>query len=257
MSIKLSKHTREYREIASTNEEINRLLVKDELEEGTVIRADYQSAGKGHHGSAWLSVRGKNLLFSILLKPEFLPAEEAFHLSRIVSLSLVEVIGKQGIKAHIKWPNDILVGRRKICGILIENSIVLNRISHCVIGVGLNVNQEKFDAGIPAPTSLSMEKGCQFDMNLLLDEFRSAMEEWYQVLLSGDKARIMDAYLNNLYLFKVPAQYSDRKSTFTASIIGVLPWGELEVLLEGGEIRRYGFKEIEYRYERNQGTETA
>ena len=236
----------EYGKIGSTNEEMNRLLGKEDLEEGTVIRAEYQSAGKGHRGNAWLSDRGMNLLFSILLKPGYLPAEEAFHLSRIVSLALTDVIDKQGIKTRIKWPNDILVGTRKICGILIENSITGDRISHSVIGVGLNVNQGIFNTGIPAPTSLFLEKECQFDMKLLLEEFRSFMEGWYQVLLYGHKDRIMDAYLDNLYRLEVPAQYSDGESVFTASICGVLPGGELEVRLERGETRRYGFKEIEY-----------
>ena len=248
---KLSRNTREYREIGSTNEEMNRLLVGEELEEGTVIRTAYQSAGKGHRGNTWLSDRGMNLLFSILINPGSLPAEEAFHLSRIISLALIDVIDKQEIKARIKWPNDILVGARKICGILIENSIVGERISHSVIGVGLNVNQGKFDAGIPAPTSLFLEKGCQFDMNLLLEDFRSSLESWYQVLLYGLKDRIMEAYLDNLYRLELPAQYSDGESVFTASIRGVLPGGELEVLLEGGEIRRYGFKEIEYLEEKS------
>ncbi|MFC2116966.1 biotin--[acetyl-CoA-carboxylase] ligase [Bacteroidota bacterium] len=243
---KLCDNSREYGEIDSTNEEMSRLLGKEELEEGTVVRTNYQSRGKGHQENTWVSERGMNLLFSILLKPEFLPAEDAFFLSRIVSLSLVDIIDKQGIRRHIKWPNDILVGTGKICGILIENSILRDRISHSVIGVGLNVNQKKFDAGIPDPTSMLLEKGCQFGMNLLLNGFRSALEGWYQVLQSGHKDQIMDAYLKNLYLLKEPAEFSDQGGVFTASIIGVLPSGELEVLLEGGEIRRYGFKEIEY-----------
>jgi len=105
---KLSRITRKYRETGSTNEEMNRLLEGEILEEGTIVNAEYQTSGKGHQGNSWSSQKGKNLLFSILLKPEFLSLEKTFHLSRIISLSVIDVLDKQGIKAEIKWPNDIL-----------------------------------------------------------------------------------------------------------------------------------------------------
>lgn len=243
---KLSRITRDYGEIGSTNEEMNRLLDIESLEEGTVIRADYQSAGKGHQGNTWSSERGKNLLFSILLRPVSLPVDTAFYLSAITSLSLIEILDKQDIMAYIKWPNDVLAESRKICGILIENSIIGDRIGHSVIGIGLNVNQKEFDSGIPAPTSMLLEKGCHFDMNLLLEDFRFALEAWYRVLLSGDTSRIMDTYHSNLYRLGTTARFSDGENDFMADIRGILPGGELELQLEGGEIRKYGFKEIEY-----------
>lgn len=243
---KLSKKIREYEEIGSTNAEMQRLLGIGDLEEGIVIRADYQSAGKGHQGSTWMSQRGKNLLFSVLLTPVSLPAEEAFHLSRIVSLSLIELLGKQRINAKIKWPNDILVGSRKICGILIENSITGGAISRAVLGIGLNVNQEQFDASIPAPTSMILEKGCHFDIQPLLTEFRRILGKWYGILLEGQGDRIMDRYRACLYRLDKPARYADHTGVFTARILDVGPEGELELILEGGEVRRYGFKEVEY-----------
>ncbi len=243
---KLSRNTREYGETDSTNREMQRLLEQENLEEGTVLRAEYQTRGKGHQGNTWVSDRGANLLFSILLKPEFLAVETAFHLSRIASLSLVDILDKQDIRALIKWPNDILVGERKICGILIENSISGSKIMHSVIGIGLNVNQKQFKAGIPDPTSLSIEKGCHFDRNNLLEDFRSAMESWYQALFTGNAPRIMDAYLGNLYRLGEETRFSDGKGIFKGVICGVLPGGELEVRPADGGIRTFGFKEIEY-----------
>ncbi len=243
---KLSRITRKYGETGSTNEEINRLLEGEILEEGTIVSTEYQTAGKGHQGNSWLSENGKNLLFSILLKPEFLSPENTFHLSRIISLSMLDVLDKQNVKAEIKWPNDILVESSKICGILIENAISGNKILRAVDGIGLNVNQDKFDREIPSPTSLFLEKGCHYDRELLLDEFRSALERWYQVLFTGNENRIMDAYHKRLYLVDRSARYSDGENEFSASIQKVLPGGELEVLMEGGDIRRFGFKEIEY-----------
>lgn len=243
---KLSRSTREYPEIGSTNAEMHRLLGREPLEEGTVIRADFQTAGKGYRDSIWSSERGKNLLFSILLRPGTVPVESAFNLSRITSLSLIEVLDKHSVRSTIKWPNDILAGSRKISGILIENCITGNRIVHSVIGIGLNVNQERFDAGIPAPTSMFLEKGCQFDRNMLLAEFRSALEGWYQSLLSGHSGQILDSYNARLHRLGTPSRFSDGRHIFTASIRGVMPGGELELRLEGGVLRRYAFKEIEY-----------
>jgi BirA family biotin operon repressor/biotin-[acetyl-CoA-carboxylase] ligase len=242
----LDRNIRKYRECGSTNAEMARLLEEEHLAEGTVLTAEYQSAGKGQQGNTWLSERGKNLLFSILLRPEFLPAAEAFHLSRIASLSLVDVLDKQGVGALIKWPNDILAGTSKISGILIENSIIADRISHSVIGIGLNVNQEAFDQDNPSPTSLLIEKGCQFDMNLLLSDFHTALEGWYRVLFAGKKEVIEKAYTERLFRMGIPAEYSDGREVFKGTICGVLAGGELELRLENGEIRRFGFKEIEY-----------
>ena len=242
----LSSDTREYNELGSTNEELNRLLGLEDLDEGIVIRAGFQRKGKGYQGNSWLSEPGKNLLFSILLKPGSLHVENAFHISRIVSLSIIEMLDKHGVKAYIKWPNDILTGSGKICGILIENSIIGDRISHSVIGVGLNVNQEDFNSSIPFPTSLFLEKGCHFDMKILLEDFRTALGSFYQVLLTGNQEMIMAAYLERLHLLGKPSVFSDGRSEFIASIKGVLPGGELELLLNDSEIRRYGFKEIEY-----------
>ena len=243
---KLSRDTRVYAETGSSNEELNRLLAREELAEGTVVRTAYQSAGKGQQGNTWSSERGKNLLFSILLRPEFLSPADAFHLSGIVSLSLIEMLDHHDVKAIIKWPNDILAGSSKISGILIENSITGDRISHSVIGIGLNVNQEEFDPSIPSPTSLLLEKGCHFDMNMLLEDFRTVLEGWYQVLFTGNTERVSKSYLKHLYRLGIPAAYTDGKDVFTASISDVLPGGELEVRLEGGGVRRFGFKEIEY-----------
>ncbi len=243
---KLSRSTREYRETDSTNLEMHRLLEAEDMEEGTVVLADYQSRGKGYQGNAWLSQRGLNLLFSILLKPEFLDPGMMFHLGRIVSLALLEMLDNQGIKAFIKWPNDILAGSRKLCGILIENSIAGKRIRHSVIGIGLNVNQVDFDAGIPDPTSLCLEKGCHFDRVVLLGDFRSALEGWYRVLISEDTGRILKAYHERLYLKGQEALFSDGRKTFRGRIQRVLPGGELEVLEAGAGLRRFGFKEIRY-----------
>jgi BirA family biotin operon repressor/biotin-[acetyl-CoA-carboxylase] ligase len=241
-----SREILEYGEIDSTNEEMSRLIGSGNLDEGTVIRAGFQTAGKGHGGNSWSSDRDRNLLISLFLKPVFLPPGLAFDLSRITSLSIVEVLDRQSINAVIKWPNDILVGLRKIAGILIENSIAGIRIGYSIIGVGLNVNQEKFETVTPAPTSMVLEKGCHFYMNLVLEDFRSALEKWYRLLQAGDRDPVTKAYRDRLYLLDRTAKFAGGGRVFKGKILGVLPDGELEVKQEGGAVHRYAFKEIEF-----------
>jgi len=210
------------------------------------VRADFQTSGKGHHGNQWQSEPGMNLLFSILLKPKFLAIENAFHLSRISSLSVIDVLDNLDVSSKIKWPNDILIGKRKVCGILIENCMQGEKILHTVIGIGLNINQDAFSPLMPAATSLVLEKGCHYDMHILLEHFRDTLESWYQVLSNGHTERITGAYMNRLYRLNEPAMYSDGSGEFMARITDVLPGGELELSKEGGGSQRYGFKEIEY-----------
>lgn len=243
---KLSNEIRDFEEIASTNDEMNRLVRSDDLAEGSIIRTDYQLAGKGHAGNSWLSERGMNLLFSILLKPDFLASEKAFHISRITSLALYEIIDNQCDGVKIKWPNDLLVRDQKIAGILIENMITGQTISHSIIGVGLNINQIVFDPGIPAPTSLKAEKGCHIDMNPLLTAFRSSLESWYNALLTGHAKMIMESYNQRLYQMGVTALYQTPAGRFTAMIRDVLPSGELVLESGKGDILTFGFKEVEY-----------
>ncbi len=243
---KLSKKTRAYAEIDSTNEELQRLIKTEDLAEGFIIRTAYQHAGRGHGGNSWESGRGLNLLFSVYLKPDFIPAEQAFHLSRITGLSLFDIIDSQCDGVSIKWPNDMLVGDRKIGGILIENMIMNQAVRHCIIGVGINVNQTAFDPYIPAATSLQIEKGCHIDMNALLESFRSSLEKWYQTLLSGKAAMVMEAYRQKLYRLGVPAEYQSAAGRFTATIRDVKPSGELVMESGKGDILTFGFKEVEY-----------
>ena len=243
---KLSMDVRDHDEIDSTNEEMNRLIKTEDLAEGTVIRSAYQHAGRGHAGNSWQGERGQNLLFSMLLKPDFLSPGEAFHLSRITSLSLYEIIDKQCDGVKIKWPNDMFVGGRKMAGILIENIMVGRSISHSILGIGLNVNQTFFDPSIPAPTSLKIEKGCHIDINDLLTAFRVSLERWYQALVSGQEELIMESYKRRLYRLGEPAYYRSAMGDFIASIRDVYPSGELVLESGKGDILTFGFKEVIY-----------
>ena len=137
----------------------------------SVICAKVQTSGRGQGDHKWHSEAEKNLLFSILLKEPSITSNEAFAVSAISALALVEVLSNYGIEAKIKWPNDIYVGDKKICGLLIEHSLRGSSISWSIIGVGLNVNQTEFPSDLPNPTSMAIQSGVQNSLKDVLDDF--------------------------------------------------------------------------------------
>lgn len=160
-------------ETKSTNEWIRSHI--DSLDNLSVVSALSQTQGRGQGDHMWHSEPGKNLTFSILIKEPDIPASGQAEISRWAAESVIRLIEGRGIEAWIKPPNDIWVGEKKICGILIEHSLRANRINNSIIGIGLNVNQTVFPEDLPNPTSMVLEmKGINeshIDLSRLLDEF--------------------------------------------------------------------------------------
>ena len=155
-------------ETDSTNRYARRHI--SSIDNMSVIATKIQTAGKGQGEHTWQSEPGKNLLFSIVLKnPSILPSQQV-RISDIVAESVKELLANHDIEAWIKPPNDIWVKEKKICGILIEHSLIGNRISWSIIGIGLNVNQSSFPDDLPNPTSMILENKV-FDIEDLLSEF--------------------------------------------------------------------------------------
>ncbi|MFT7614301.1 MAG: BirA family biotin operon repressor/biotin-[acetyl-CoA-carboxylase] ligase, partial [Parvicellaceae bacterium] len=144
--------------VDSTNNFAANLIKETNVVDGTVILSEKQTNGRGQSGNSWQSAYGDNITCSYILRPKFLDIEEQFYISIITSLAIISTLKSYGIEPKIKWPNDILVGSRKIAGILIENSISGKTLNHSIIGVGLNVNQTSFDLGISA-TSIANVTG--------------------------------------------------------------------------------------------------
>lgn len=120
----------------------------------TMVVAREQTAGRGQRGNSWESEPGANLTFSVFVRlPEF-PARRQFAVSEAVALAVADTLGVFGVQAKVKWPNDIYVGDRKICGILIEHALMGAELMHTVIGVGINVNQKRFLSPAPNPVSM-------------------------------------------------------------------------------------------------------
>jgi BirA family transcriptional regulator, biotin operon repressor / biotin---[acetyl-CoA-carboxylase] ligase len=232
--------------VDSTNKYAAGILHRENAAEGTVILADVQTHGKGQGENIWLSDNGLNLLCSIILKPDFLPAYKQFYLSMCVATGIYDCLTDLGIRAQVKWPNDILIKGKKVAGILIENTILSQNLNTSVIGIGLNVNQVTFPSGIPNPASLLSETGKSYDISKLLEKLLAFLEKGFNQLYAGDFIAIKSRYLNSLWLLNTRASFTDQKIVFEGRIVDVAESGELVILTSDGETRMYGFKEVEF-----------
>ena len=206
-----------------------------------VVVADFQTAGKGCGTNSWESERGKNLTFSMLIHPEGLPANAQFHITEVASVALCETLDPYiNNKVEIKWPNDIYVGDRKICGMLIENRLQGSVIKDSIIGIGLNVNQREFLSDAPNPVSLYQLTEQETDRDALLNQFLEAFERVSQSKTTGRD------YRERLYRKGLEAIYEDRRGRFKARLKNVLPDGRLVLQDEMGRERAYAFKEVQF-----------
>ncbi|MDF1518009.1 MAG: biotin--[acetyl-CoA-carboxylase] ligase, partial [Lutibacter sp.] len=215
--------------IESTNLYLKKLALEKDAESYTVVRANYQSAGRGQMGAAWHSEIGKNLTFSILIKFDSFEIERQFYLSMAVSLGLLAAI-RQHISTplFIKWPNDILAEKDKLAGILIENIIGGNLIKQTVIGIGLNVNQEQFPTTIKNVTSLKKIKGKFFDIDPLLEAIVFSIQNFVGFIDRKEFQNLKELYLESLYKFQKPTMFEDAQGTiFLGKIVDVFEDGKL------------------------------
>jgi birA, biotin-[acetyl-CoA-carboxylase] ligase region len=209
--------------------------------DSVVVWTDYQTAGRGCGTNTWESEHGKNLLFSMLIHPTAIPASRQFLISMAISVSIAKVISRYVNNVTIKWPNDIYVGDRKICGILIENRLQGNSIKDSIIGVGLNVNQLRFVSDAPNPVSLANLTGRLFDTEALLHELLETFDaEWED--LEGVRSR----YIPLLYRRTGFHRYRDALGEFFAELVTVEDDGHLLLRQIDGSGHRYAFKEVQF-----------
>jgi len=206
-----------------------------------VVVAEYQTAGKGCGTNSWESERGKNLTFSVLLHPEEIPASAQFRISEVVSVALCVTLESYIYnKVEIKWPNDIYVGDRKICGILIENRLQGSTIRDSIIGIGLNVNQQTFTSDAPNPVSMCQLVGHEINRAVLLEAFLNALDE----TMGSDAVAVASEYRSRLYRRDGFYGYRDARGEFQAKLLNVLDDGRLVLLDTEGRARMYAFKEV-------------
>lgn len=234
-------------ETESTNSYLRDLLKSQHLEEGSVVVADFQTAGRGQVGNNWYSDKGDNLLFSLLIYPTGIPANEQFIISRMVSLAIKNTLDQFADDIRIKWPNDIYWKERKIAGILIENSLQGKIIENSIIGIGLNLNQQIFPTELPNPVSLRQITATEQDKNYILDLLLKEFFLLYRSLQQGEKQVIEDEYMLDLYRANGYYWYEDANGRFQAEIDNVLPSGHLVLrTLDTNEERIYAFKEVQF-----------
>lgn len=217
-----------------------------------VVVADYQTAGRGCGTNKWESERGKNLLYSMMIHPTEIPVNKQFVVSMAVANSIAKVVRNHVESACdastlntrevcVKWPNDIYVGDKKICGILIENRLQGGVIKDSIIGVGLNVNQLSFVSDAPNPISLANITARLFDREALFQELLEAFdEEW------ADLERVHGRYLQQLYWRKGFHHFRNAWGELTAKIFTVETDGHLWLRDVDGRGNRYAFKEVEF-----------
>lgn len=236
-------------ETDSTNNHLSALCEVGNVPELTTVTAEYQTAGKGQRGNSWESAAGANLLFSTVLYPRFLAARQQFVLSQLVSLSIKETLEACVGEVSIKWPNDIYCGERKICGILIENDLQGSQIGRCIVGVGLNVNQERFLSDAPNPVSLRQLTAREHDRYALLDDILQRLEQGYRQLVADTPsavASLASRYAASLFRRTGFHRYADAQGPFLARVAGVEPDGRFLLEDESGRLRSYLFKEVQY-----------
>ncbi len=233
---------------ASTNTYLSRLAAT--LPGGTVIYTPSQTAGRGQKGNSWESEDGKNLTFSMLLKRPPVKARDQFYLSEAAALAVVEALtAEAGDGFAVKWPNDVYWQDKKICGMLLENSLDGSDIATCIVGIGLNVNQERFLSDAPNPVSLINITGREHDLEALLKRVCSRIEQLVDSL-DDDNARadLHQRYMAALYrndgqLYPWEDAAGHR---LMASVAGIAPDGTLTLLHEDGTRHDYLFKEVKH-----------
>ena len=247
MSEIIGSHIERIHELGSTNNYAASQLLTKRLPEGIVFVADSQVDGRGQTSNKWESEPNMNLTFSLVLYPEFLEITKQFEISKAISLGVSGFLKEQTDQVSIKWPNDIYIGKGKVAGILIENSIRINIISSCIVGIGLNINQKEFKSEAPNPVSLSQITGRVFNLEEALSDLCLKIDTRYSQLCNGAFRQIDEDYTAMLYQFGSWSQYSDENGDFEGRILGVDLIGRLLIETRNGNINKYHFKEVVFK----------
>lgn len=237
----------------------------DSLPHLFTIRTDFQTAGRGQAGNSWESEKGKNLLFSTLLRYPEVEAANQWRLSMLVAVAVREAIASilsplasRLSPITIKWPNDIYYNDQKLVGILIENTLSGRQIAYTIAGVGINVNQTQWLSNAPNPVSMKQITGEEYDVENLLNAFLEAIQRWEKAFTE----QLREEYIKHLYRrtgwhpylarevsvaptnIQLSAQAAD--GVFLAQWVDITPQGEWVLRLKSGEEKRYHFKQVRF-----------
>lgn len=230
-------------QVDSTNDYLLALSKESKLPNGTSLVAHHQSKGKGQRLATWTTQAGKNLTCSTIFYPT-LQIQAAFCLNMCASLAVQNVLQDLGIRAQIKWPNDILVDGKKICGILVENSVQGKSIAQSIIGIGLNINQTDFEGTFKA-TSISAELGEKIDVNEIHQQLLAYLDFWLDWMEQKNFRMIEQRYLKHLYQLNEKHEYQDQNGRFEGEIVGLSESGLLKMKTDAG-MRLFDIKDVKY-----------
>lgn len=231
--------------VDSTNAFARQLLRENEVEEGLVIHAGYQTAGKGQGDHQWNSEPGMNLLLSVLLFPTFLPAEDQFRLNKAITLGVLDFLQDFTGDAVIKWPNDIRTNGKKIAGILIQHTVAGDRLTESIAGIGINVNQTSFPSSLPDAISLQQILGYSLDIPEALKRLCLSLDARYSLLRTGHAEALDTAYRDNLLDLFTERSFQSGDQIVTGAIQGVDDVGRLLVRHPGNKLVAYLHGEIQ------------
>jgi BirA family biotin operon repressor/biotin-[acetyl-CoA-carboxylase] ligase len=247
-SFRIGENRLHFAQTASTNDLLWELVAKG-APMGTVVSADFQTAGKGQAGSAWFSEPGDNLLCSIYLHTHGIEAQAQFSLNMAVALGVYDFARMylgQGVR--LKWPNDLYYHERKIGGILIENTIQGQWLAESVVGVGINVNQPYFSSKLPLASSFSIVTGQYYKISELMPELFKKLEARLKALWQGEYSKQRHDYREVLLGRNQQRCFEYQGKLIYATIMDVDDQGRL--ILDGpmGNMSM-NHKEIKFRFD--------
>ncbi len=229
--------------INSTNDYALSLIDSRVFKQGLVITSSYQTGGYGQRGKVWESSANENLLLSVVIEPN-LKIDKQFSISKIVALSICDLLKSLNIETKIKWPNDILVAKQKIAGILIQNKSKGKYITHSVIGLGLNVNQLVFKDYFPIATSLRLQLNKKYEVLRIQEKFLIFLFDRLKRLNFGENQD--KEYLKYLFLKDSLASFEIDNKQFMGIIKGISESGKLLIKLEDGSIAEFDNQQVKY-----------
>lgn len=237
------------KETSSTNDEAMYMASEDNRGDGFLVVAEHQTGGKGRRGRVWESPRGTTIAMSLILKPTLVP-DRAPMVTLVMALAVADVLQKQtDLDVKIKWPNDVLINKKKVCGILTEMRCENNKVNHVVVGVGINVNVTEFPEEIASTaTSLLIEKGNRFGRADLVISIMDHFEYYYEMFVqSGDLSDLVDLYDSYLINKNAEVRVLDPKGEYNGTAEGINDFGELIIQKEDGSFTRVDSGEVSVR----------
>ena len=229
--------------IDSTNSYILSLQKTGVFKEGLVVTANYQSGGDGQRGKSWESNANANLLLSVVIEPR-ISISKQFEISKLVSLSICDLLTDLGLKPEIKWPNDILLSKQKVAGILMQNKLLGDLITHSIIGIGLNINQMHFKDYLPNATSLQLLLNKKFDVDKIKIKLLYFLSDRIEKYRRGQIQH--EEYLKRLYLKDQIAAFEIKGRKIMGIIKEVSQSGKLLIQIEEDKITEFENQTIKY-----------